>query len=606
MHIPRTPGRAPGDVGFANVKSLGAVLTEEGTRFSVWAPGAKDVRVRLFEEAQPPKAGPTYPLARNAEGAFEAVVASAQVDALYKFVVDGKELPDPYARDLPFGVHGPARVVARDAFRFRHPVPARTRPLVIYELHVGTFTQAGTYAAAAEHLHDLLELGVNAIELLPVSSFAGARGWGYDGVAHYAPFAGYGTPAELQTFVDRAHGLGLHVLLDVVYNHFGPAGNYLSAYDPGYFTDRHKTAWGDAPDFTSPAMRGYVLDNARMWLEEYRFDGLRLDATHGILDDSPVHILRELAELAASLDPPRVLIAEDERNEPALVHDHRLDAVWADDFHHTVRVSLTGETDGYYAAYRGGASELARVIDRGWLYEGQINPTTGKPRGRPAHTLAADNLVYCVQNHDQIGNRALGERLSADVSREAYRAASMLLLFLPMTPLLFMGQEWGSATPFLYFTDHDPELGALISKGRRDEFKAFSAFADPKVRSQIPDPQAEETFLRSKLSHHEKATGEHARTLAIYKAMLRLRRDDAVLRTSDRTTLTAHAVGDVLEIVRKHGDASRVFLWNLGDEPVEARQVAGAHAEVIAASHDSHARDAPVVLAPCAAVVLAR
>ncbi len=589
---------------------LGASLTQEGTHFAVWAPTASDVRVRLYEDAdtQPPKAGATYPLARNADGVFDALVTDARLGALYKFLVDGKQLPDPYARDLPFGVHGPARVVARDAFRFRHPVPARTRPLVIYELHVGTFTQAGTYAAAAEHLHDLVELGVNAIELLPVSSFAGSRGWGYDGVAHYAPFAGYGTPADLKTFVDHAHGLGLHVLLDVVYNHFGPAGNYLTAYDPGYFTDRHKTAWGDAPDFGSNVMRAYVLENARMWFEEYGFDGLRLDATHGIVDDSPVHILRELAELAASSSPPRVLIAEDERNEPALVHDHRLDAVWADDFHHTVRVSLTGETDGYYAAYRGGASELARVIERGWLYEGQVNPTTGKPRGNPAHTLAADNLVYCLQNHDQIGNRALGERLSIDVSAEAYRAASMLLLFLPMTPLLFMGQEWGATTPFLFFTDHDPELGALISKGRRDEFKAFSAFADPAVRSQIPDPQAEETFLRSKLSHEEKRAGEHARTLALYKAMLRLRRDDVVLQSSDRTMLAARAVGNVLEIVRRHDDASRVFLWNLGNEPIEARHAAGPQARIIAASHDSdHACDsATLVLAPYAAVVLAR
>ena len=590
------------------MRPLGASLTPEGARFAVWAPAAKDVLVRLFEDARPPKAGPTYPLAKNAEGVFEAVVASATLDALYKFVVDGKELPDPYARDLPFGVHGPARVVAPHAFRFRHPVPARTRPLVIYELHVGTFTEAGTYAAAAEHLHYLAELGVNAIELLPVSSFAGSRGWGYDGVAHYAPFPGYGTPADLKAFIDHAHGLGLHVLLDVVYNHFGPAGNYLAAYDPGYFTERHKTAWGDAPDFTAQAVRTFALDNARMWLEEYRFDGLRLDATHGILDDSPVHILRALADLAASLSPPRLLIAEDERNEPALVDDHHLDAVWADDFHHTVRVSLTGERDGYYAAYRGGASELARVIGHGWLYEGQINPTTGERRGAPAQMLAADNLVYCVQNHDQIGNRALGERLTLDVSREAYHAASMLLLFLPMTPLLFMGQEWGASTPFLYFTDHDPELGALISKGRRDEFKAFSAFADPDVRSRIPDPQAEETFLRSKLAHDEKTSGEHARTLAIYKAMLRLRRDDAVLRTSDRTALTARAVGDVLEIVRSHGDASRVFLWNLGTEPIEARHAGGAHTEVIAASHvDDHGRDtATLVLAPSAAVVLAR
>jgi maltooligosyltrehalose trehalohydrolase len=422
---------------------------------------------------------------------------------LYKFVVDGRELPDPYARSLPHGVHGPAMVIAPGPAS----LPRASRPLheqVIYELHVGTFSVEGTYAAAAERLRELADLGVTTIELMPVSSFAGRWGWGYDGVAHFAPFAPYGAPDDLRAFVARAHDLGLAVILDVVYNHFGPAGNYLAEFSPAYFSTERTTPWGRALDFTQPAMRGYVLDNARYWFEEFGFDGLRLDAVHAIEDPSEKSILKELVELARSFDPPRLLIAEDDRNDPSAVLELGLDALWADDFHHQVRVTLTGERDGYYAGYQPGVADLARAIARGWLYEGQCPPGKSEGRGKPATLLPAQAFVYCIQNHDQVGNRALGDRITEQISLADYAMISTLLLFLPMTPLLFMGQEWAASTPFAFFSDHDAELGRLVSRGRREEFKAFRAFADATARARIPDPQAPETFEHSRLRWEER------------------------------------------------------------------------------------------------------
>ena len=312
---------------------------------------------------------------------------------------------------------------------------------VIYELHIGTFTHEGTYAAAADRLADLVDLGVTAIEVMPLSSFAGQRGWGYDGVAHFAPHAPYGTPEDLRMFIQRAHQLKLAVILDVVYNHFGPAGNYLSSYSPLYFSSKVKNGWGDAPNFEHPVVRRFVLDNALYWLGEFGFDGLRLDAAHAIVDLSPRHILRELADEVARLEPRRLLVAEDDRNDPALVTELGLDAIWADDFHHVVRVTMTGERDGYYGAYQPGVSAIAETIMNGWLYRGQIYPTRNEARGKPADVLPAHAFVYCIQNHDQIGNRAMGDRLTSVASLDAYCAASTLLMFLPMTPMLFQGQD---------------------------------------------------------------------------------------------------------------------------------------------------------------------
>jgi maltooligosyltrehalose trehalohydrolase len=468
------------------------------TRFALFSDTASSCAVRLYHDEQTP--GERVPLHARGGGLFERSLEDVGHGALYKFELDGRELPDPYARYLPHGVHGPAMVVEpRYVFRHPRPPPLRAEQRVIYELHVGTFAEHGTFAAACLKLPLLAELGVTTLELMPVAAFAGARGWGYDGVALYAPLSSYGTPDELRALVDTAHGLGLTVLLDVVYNHFGPAGNYLSAYSPNYFNGDVSTVWGDAPDYAFAPMRALAIDNARYWIEEFRFDGLRLDAVHAIVDTSTLHVVKELVDEVRHVLPQALVIAEDERNDPDLLPQLGVDALWADDFHHQLHVTLTRERDGYYGAFEPGVDGLARAIERGWLYEGQRAGASGDARGKPAPHLPAHAFVYCLQNHDQVGNRALGERLTRDVSIDAYCAASSVLLFLPMTPLLFMGQEWAASSPFLFFTDHEPELGVQVVRGRREEFKSFATFADEAARERIPDPQAPSRVGRSKL-----------------------------------------------------------------------------------------------------------
>jgi maltooligosyltrehalose trehalohydrolase len=559
---------------------LGAVPTARGVRFALFTTTARAAAVRLHEPRSR-EALATFPMRESAPGLFEVEVEGVRAGALYKLVLDGRELPDPYARFLPDGVHGVARVEAPGRPPLSSFVPPPLHRWVIYELHVGTFTPEGTYRAAIDRLDHLADLGINVIELMPVAAFAGERGWGYDGVALYAPFAGYGEPDDLRALVQEAHARGIAVLLDVVYNHFGPAGNYLPGYAPEYFTAKHQTGWGDAPSYGEPHMRRLVLDNARYWLEEFDLDGLRLDATHAILDDQRPHILTELAALARSFPRRRVLIAEDERNDPALVEQHGLDALWADDFHHVVRVTATAERDGYYAAYRGGADELARVIERGWLYEGQRYPPSGKPRGCPS-TLARKQLVYCIQNHDQIGNRALGNRLTDDVSIDAFAGVSLLLLFLPAIPLLFMGQEWAATSPFAFFTDHEAALGTKVTEGRRAEFAHFRAFEDPALRERIPDPQARDTFLRSKLAWQERTEGVHATTLHLYRSMLHLRAEDPVL--SAEGSVRAEVRGGLLVVTRACAAGRRVLLFNPTDAPIADARLAYGSASVLLAS----------------------
>jgi maltooligosyltrehalose trehalohydrolase len=556
---------------------LGAQPDGDRTLFGAHASTADQCALRLFDargrglSTHPmERASSTGPGGSDAPGAhFGLELPGVGPGARYKFVVGDRELPDPYARWLPDGVHGPAEVVA-PGHVFRHP-RAAARPLrehVVYELHVGTFSEAGTYDGVLERLDWLAELGVTTLELLPLAAFAGERGWGYDGVAPYAPFAPYGRPDDLRRLVDEAHGRSLSVWLDVVYNHLGPAGNYLAAYAPEYFTQARRNAWGDAPDFTRPITRRWAIENAAYWIREFQFDGLRLDAVHAIHDPSPRHVLAELRERVRQEAPGAIVVAEDERNDPACIQGLGIDAMWADGFHHQVRVTLTGERDGYYAAYAPGVEGLARVIEQGWLYEGQVYPPSGEPRGKPARELPAECFVYCIQNHDQIGNRALGTRLCEEVPLDRYLLASTLLLFLPMTPLLFMGQEWAASSPFLYFTDHDAELGRLVSAGRREEFAAFSAFSDPVRRAAIPDPQALDTFTRSKLSWAERGLPDHARALALYRSLLALRRDDPVLRSAGRGELSAASAGDVLIVRRWAGDDERVLIANFGDVEV--------------------------------------
>lgn len=553
------------------MRGLGARPDGTGTTFRVFSTVAQRVEVRLFDGRGAPL--DTFALERSpeAEGLWTARREGVGPGSHYKLVVDGSEYPDPYARFLPFGVHGPARVLA----------PAREPPLaaeklppahgwVIYELHVGTFTAEGTYAAAIAKLDDLVALGVNAIELMPLAAFPGGRGWGYDGVAAFAPFAPYGEPEDLRRLVREAHGRGLAVVLDVVYNHFGPDGNYLSCYAPEYFHEAASTPWGQAPSYDFAPMRGLVLDNAQYWFEEQGFDALRLDATPTIEDRSEPHILREVADLAHRLG--RRVFFEDDRNDPAVVEVLGADGVWADDLHHQIHVLVTGERDGYYVAYEPTVKALAACIEAGWTYAGEpFAPWKGRPRGKPAGDLGREHLLTCIQNHDQVGNRAFGGRLSEQTGPELFAALAMLLLFLPTTPLLFMGQEWAATTPFLFFADHAGELGQAVSRGRREEFAAFAAFADEALRARIPDPQLASTFEASKLRWDERDEPRRANVLAVHRAVLRLRREDAVLSAPWAPgALAARAEGDRLRVTRRSGGAERVLLLNFGDASVPA------------------------------------
>jgi len=448
--------------------------------FSVWAPRAKSVELVT----------PDRRIALNgaADGFWRGEIDPSQVQSGYRYSVDGAAaVPDPRSRWQPDGVHGNSYLLDAAEIRRVHRPQFQAKPLadaVIYELHVGTFTPQGTYAAAAGRLPYLAELGVTHLELMPLATFPGRRGWGYDGVDLYAPLPAYGTPHELAAFVGACHERGLGVLLDVVYNHLGPDGNYLSGFAP-YFTDRVKTPWGEAINYDaadSDEVRRFVIDNALMWLRDYGFDGLRLDAVHAIYSFEATHVLEELAEavhrLSTESNRKLVLIAESDLNDPRLVRPaarggYGLDAHWADDFHHAVHRFFTGETRGYYQDFNG-IADIAAALTHGYVYRGQYSPFRRRRHGKPPRGVGADQLVIFAQNHDQIGNRARGERLSMLLDAPRLKAIAALTLLSPFVPLLFQGEEWGASTPFLYFTDHqDPQLGRLVSEGRTREFASF-------------------------------------------------------------------------------------------------------------------------------------
>jgi maltooligosyltrehalose trehalohydrolase len=548
---------------------FGAIVSgsrKGAVQFSVLCDRASEVAVSLVDGTG--RERERHALAPMGEGVFAAAVDGVVPGALYYFLLDGTRVPDPFARFLPASVHGPAEVVD-PAYPWAHGW-GPGRPLgeqIIYELHVGTFTPEGTYEAARQKLPLLKELGITTIELLPLASFAGQRGWGYDGVALFAPHAAYGRPEELRRFVDEAHALGLGVILDVVYNHMGPSGNYLASYSGRYFKKDGDNPWGQGFNFEDWPMRALVLENVRYWLADFRFDGLRLDATHTIHDQSPRHILEEAAAVAHAAHPNAIVIAEDERNEAALVERFGLDALWADDFHHAVHVTATREAHGYYKSFAPGVATIAETVRGGWLFQGQTSPSTDKPRGTNTARLPAHAFIYALQNHDQIGNRALGERLVHLVGPEMSAGLAALLLFLPMTPLLFMGEEWGASSPFLYFTDHDPELGRLVSEGRRKEFRDFPAFATQEGAALIPDPQVESTFLRSKLRWDERWREPHASLLSLYQRLIHLRKTDPVLARADRASMETTGEGGLLTVRRSHGHEDRLLILNLGIAP---------------------------------------
>jgi maltooligosyltrehalose trehalohydrolase len=560
--------------------TIGAWPEPGGARFRVWAPAASAVEVLLLKDGSPEQ---IYPLQPERDGYFAAYILGAGAGTTYRYRLDGGEIyPDPASRFQPEGVHGPSQVVDPAAFGWTDAgwAGVALADLVIYELHVGTATPEGSFDGLIDRLDQIAQLGVTAIELMPVADFPGARNWGYDGVALFAPARAYGGPEGLRRLVDAAHARGLAVILDVVYNHLGPDGNYLRAFSPHYFTDRHHTAWGDALNVDGPSsrsVRDFFIANALHWVHEHHLDGLRLDATHAIIDDSLTHLIAELAAtVRASLPADRhfLLIAENEQHDPAIVlpagvaaqplnddpapvRAWGLDGIWADDFHHQVHVALTGERDGYYADYTGRMADLAATIRQGWFFQGQESTYLGRAWGRPADHVAPAHFVYCIQNHDQVGNRALGERLSHDVGLDAYRAASALLLLGPHTPLLWMGQEWAASTPFLYFTDHSAELGRLVTEGRRREFAAFSAFSG----AFVPDPQDESTFMRSKLRWAERADEPHRSTLSLYRDLLALRRTHPALRDRSGASFIVIAA-DEHELVLRRGapDSDQILL----------------------------------------------
>jgi maltooligosyltrehalose trehalohydrolase len=492
--------------------------------FAVWAPAAGQVELRLAEGGIAMEPGPG--------GWWRGAVEGAGRGTRYGFSLDaGPVRPDPRSGFQPEGVDGLSELVDHDSFAWNDGDwrGLSIRGAVLYELHVGTFTPEGTFEAVIARLGHLAELGIDAIELMPVVEFAGERGWGYDGVDLFAPHHAYGGPAGLKRLVDACHAVGIGVVIDVVYNHLGPAGNYLAEFGP-YFSERHQTNWGAAVNFDGPGsdeVRRFVIANALMWLRDYHADGLRLDAVHAIVDDSARHVLEELADdvdaLATALGRPLFLIAESDLNDPRFVRSrdaggYGLDAAWADEWHHALHAVLAGERSGYYADF-GSLTLLGKALRQAWVYDGTWSPHRQRHHGRSPAGMPGYRFVVCTQNHDQVGNRAIGERSSALMSDGRLRVAAALLLTAPFTPMLFQGEEWGATSPFQYFTDHDPELGEAVSEGRRNEFAAFGW--DP---AELPDPQATRTFEASRLVWEELDQPVHAGLLAWHRELLSLRR----------------------------------------------------------------------------------
>jgi maltooligosyltrehalose trehalohydrolase len=550
------------------IPPLGASFEGGGVRLRIWAPDHARAEVVFYGEDGQTERSRTG-MEAEPGGFFSTWVPEPGGRLLYKFGMDGAgPFPDPFSRSQPFGVHGPSEAVRMD-----HPWTdagwkgIAPEDLVIYEVHVGTATAEGTFEALIPRLPELRALGITAIELMPLASFPGRWNWGYDGVALHAPQVSYGGPEGLMRLVDAAHREGLAVIIDAVYNHLGPDGNYLRCYTGRYFTDRYSTPWGEGINVDGEdarPVRELIAGSAEMWIRDYHADGLRLDATHEIRDASEPHILREIAERARRAAGERriVVIAEDERNEARLVRPVSggglgLDGVWADDFHHEMRRAFAGDKDGYFEDFTGTTEDIARTLNAGWYYAGQATLRSGEPRGTSPLDVDPTHMVHCIQNHDQVGNRAFGDRLGEGVSPEAFRAMSAILLFSPYVPLLFMGQEWNAKTPFLYFTDHNPELGRLVTEGRRREFQAFASFQG----AEIPDPQAEETFSRSKLDYTEIDKPEHGGVRALYHDLLRLRADHPAMRARARGSFEARAVGEDGLVLVRRGGGKELALW---------------------------------------------
>ena len=521
------------------------------TTFRVWAPRPERVELVIANGIDGSGGQRTiHRMERDAGGWWQAEVEAPRTGVDYGFLVDSAgPFPDPRSPSQPNGVHALSRTVDHRSFTWSDATwqAPRLDEAVIYEVHVGTFTPAGTFDGVADRLGDLAELGITHVELMPVVEFPGERGWGYDGVDLFAPHHAYGGPDGLKRLIDACHAHGLAVLVDVVWNHLGPDGNYLTHFGP-YFSDRYGTPWGEAVNFDGPGsdeVRAFVLDNARLWLEDYHADGLRIDAVHEIFDRSAVHILEAVAvsvhALGERLGRNLVATAESDLNDPRLVRDidlggYGLDAQWNDDYRHAIHVALTGEADAYHAQYSG-IEDVAAALRRVFVFDGRYSPFRGRTHGRPVDDLEAIRFVGFLQNHDQVGNRAAGERIGHLVPIDAAKVGAALVLLGPFVPLLFAGEEWAASAPFQYFTDHqDKALGAAIRDGRRREFAAFL-----QEGPEVPDPQAAETFERSRLDWSERSAEPHASMLAWYRQLIAFRAAHPQLRDGSRPDVQHHA-----------------------------------------------------------------
>lgn len=554
---------------------IGAELQPGGrTHFRVWAPRRRKVDLVL---EGPPQG--TYPLSAE-EGGFFAGFAPASAGTRYRFRLDneGKPYPDPASRFQPEGPHGPSQIVDPSAFAWtdHNWTGVRLGGQVIYEMHLGTFTREGTWAAAEKELPELAATGVTVIEIMPLADFAGQFGWGYDGVNLFAPTRLYGTPDDVRRFIDRAHALGVGVIHDVVYNHLGPDGNYLGEFAADYVTDRHKTDWGPAINYDGPnngPVREYFIANAGYWIDEYHFDGLRLDATQNIYDSSTDHILAAIGRRVrqASHGRATIIVAENEPQHirlirPAEQGGYGLDAIWNDDFHHTARVALTGRGEAYLSEYGGTPQELVSAIKHGFLYQGQRYLWQKKRRGSLTTNVLPETFINFLENHDQVSNAVRGQRPGQLASPGRYRALTALLLLGPGTPMLFQGQEFASSSPFTFFADHPPKLAQLVYKGRKEFLAQMPSQAHAAMQALVADPAARETFARCKLDFTERQT--HAGAYSLHRDLLLLRREDSVFRAQRLGGVDGAVLGPqafVLRFFGENGD-DRLLLVNLGSD----------------------------------------
>jgi maltooligosyltrehalose trehalohydrolase len=566
--------KAPGEKAFQRRLPVGAELTPRGAHFRVWAPLSKNVSVQLVTPGEPK----AIPLEPETNGHFSGLVAEARSGMLYKFQLDSGAFPDPASRFQPEGPHGPSQIIDPAGFRWTDSQwrGVSREGQVIYEMHIGTFTQEGTWASASQQLPELARLGVTILEVMPVADFPGRFGWGYDGVDLFAPTRLYGSPDDFRAFVDRAHALGLGVILDVVYNHIGPDGNYLKQFSPDYFSRRYQNEWGEALNFdgdNSGPVREFFIGNAGYWIDEFHLDGLRLDATQQIFDSSKEHLLSAITRQvhATARERTTYLVAENEAQHSRLARPleaggYGIDALWNDDFHHSARVALTGRNEAYFSDHHGSPQEFISAIKRGYLYQGQWYSWQKKRRGTPATGLRPSNFVNCIQNHDQIANSLRGARLHQLASPGGLRAMTALFLLAPGTPMLFQGQEFAASTPFLYFADHNPELAKLVANGRRQFLQQFPTIACPESTPCLPNPESEETFRKCKLDFSERE--RNAGHYALHHDLLKLRREDPVFRNPRSGGVDGAVLAMEAFVLRFFGDdgGDRLLLVNLGSD----------------------------------------